>query len=77
VDAQTGKLTPTGHESTGGKTPRNFNIDPTGTWLLAANQNSGTVVVFRIDPTTGKLTPTGTMARIASPVCVKFLPVQK
>jgi 6-phosphogluconolactonase (cycloisomerase 2 family) len=33
--------------------------------------------VFRIDPGTGKLTPTGTMARIAAPVCIKFLPAQK
>jgi 6-phosphogluconolactonase (cycloisomerase 2 family) len=33
--------------------------------------------VFRIEPATGKLTPTGTMARVAAPVCIKFLPVAK
>ena len=30
-----------------------------GRYLLAANQDSGTVVVFRIDPQTGQLQPTG------------------
>ena len=38
-----GKLTPAGHQLTGGKTPRNFAIDPTGRYLLAANQGSDTV----------------------------------
>ena len=35
IDTETGKLTPLGHESTQGETPRNFAIDPTGTYLLA------------------------------------------
>jgi 6-phosphogluconolactonase (cycloisomerase 2 family) len=30
------------------------------------------VVVFRIDKTTGKLTPTGSTAHISAPVCVVF-----
>jgi 6-phosphogluconolactonase len=42
-----------GHTSTGGKTPRDFGIDPTGSFLLAANQASDTVVVLRIDRQTG------------------------
>ena len=37
-------------ESTGGKTPRNFGIDPTGRYLLAANQDSDSIVVFRDRP---------------------------
>jgi hypothetical protein len=32
-----------------GATPRSFAVDPTGAFLLAAGQNSGTVTVFRID----------------------------
>ena len=47
-------------------------IDPTGSWLFAANQNSGGVVVFRIDPKTGRLAPAGQKLEIASPVCVRF-----
>jgi 6-phosphogluconolactonase len=70
-----GRLTPRGHQPTQGKNPRNFGIDPTGAWLLAANQNSDTVVVFRIDPATGGLTPTGAPAAVPSPVCVKFVPM--
>ena len=42
VDTATGTLTPKGHQATGGKTPRNFGIDPDGRFLLAANQDSGT-----------------------------------
>ena len=43
----------------GGKKPRNFEIDPGGSYLIAANQNSNNVVVFKIDQQTGHLTPTG------------------
>ena len=31
------------------RTPRPFAIDPSGRWLIAANQDSGTVVVFRLE----------------------------
>jgi 6-phosphogluconolactonase len=47
-------------------------IDPTGTFLLAANQDSGTVVAFRIDPNTGSLTPSGNVVRIPAPVSLVF-----
>ena len=72
-DPATGRLTAIGHQSTGGKTPRNFNIDPVGRYLLAANQSTNNVVVFRIDPSSGKLTPTGDSIEVGSPVCVKFV----
>ena len=32
-----------------------FALDPTGQFLLAENQNSSNIVVFRIDQSTGKL----------------------
>ena len=64
-----------GHQSTRGKTPRNFCIDPAGHYLLAANQDSDTLVVFGIDPETGALTPTGHVAEVPKPVCVKMLPL--
>jgi 6-phosphogluconolactonase len=73
IDQTTGKLTPTGHQSTQGKTPRNFGIDPSGKFLLAANQGSDTVVIFQIDPATGALKPTGATVDVPTPVCVKFL----
>lgn len=73
IDQKTGRLTPRGHQPTGGKTPRNFGIDPTGRYLLAANQQSDNIVVFRIDRKTGQLKPTGQSLTIPNPVCVKFL----
>jgi 6-phosphogluconolactonase len=63
-------------ESTQGRTPRAFGIDPSGTFLLAANQRSDSVVVFRIDQKTGQLTPTGARIEVGAPVCVKFFPAR-
>jgi 6-phosphogluconolactonase len=57
-----------------GKTPRNFVIDPTGRFLLAANQESKNIVTFRIDAVTGALTPTGDIAEAPAPVCITFVP---
>jgi 6-phosphogluconolactonase len=75
IDGATGKLTWKGIVSTGGKTPRNFLIDPTGHWLLAANQDGSNVVIFKIDPTTGIPAPTGRQLSIPAPVCLKMTPV--
>ncbi len=67
-------LTPVQHVPTGGRTPRNFALDPSGRHLLAANQDSHTITVFAVDPATGQLTATGHAARVPAPVCVRFLP---
>ena len=72
IDPDSGRLTLVGHESTQGRTPRNFALDPTGSFLLAANQDTSTVVTFRIDPATGGLTPTGQVTEVPAPVCLKF-----
>jgi 6-phosphogluconolactonase len=76
IDPATGKLTVKGFQSTEGKTPRNFLIDPTGHWLLAANQNGKNVVIFRIDQQTGLLSPTGKQLDIPAPVCLKMTAVK-
>jgi 6-phosphogluconolactonase len=68
-----GKLTLIGFTPTQGKDPRSFGIDPTGQFLIAANQSSNNMVVFRIDQKTGQLTPTGSSLELSAPVCVKFL----
>jgi 6-phosphogluconolactonase len=72
IDQQTGRLTPAGHASTRGSTPRNFAFDPSGTFLYAANQNSDTIVHFRVDAETGQLTPTGDVTAVGGPVCILF-----
>ena len=76
IDQNTGRLTSLGNESTQGRTPRNFAIDPSGTWLLAANQDTSTIVTFRIHPQSGHLHPTGQVTNIPNPVCIKLLPHQ-
>jgi 6-phosphogluconolactonase len=73
VDQQSGKLTLIGHQPVKGKTPRYFVIDPSGKFLLVANQDTGNVVTFKIDQETGKLEDTGIECSIPSPVCLKFL----
>ncbi len=69
-----GALSLVEHTPTGGKTPRNFTIDPTGRWLVAANQESSTLTVFRRDATSGRLTAAGTPHDAPTPVCVLFRP---
>ncbi|MCU1274775.1 MAG: hypothetical protein JWO48_2206 [Bryobacterales bacterium] len=71
-----GKLTLLENTPTNGKTPRSFKIDPTGSYLLAANQDSDNIVQFRINPKTGRLTPTGKTVELSKPVCVQFVAAQ-
>ena len=76
IDASKGTLTPAGIFSTKGQIPRNFTIDPTGQFLLAANEDSGNIVVFKIDAATGELTPTGQAEEVPAPVCITFVPAE-
>ena len=75
VAESTGALVLDQTVSTEGDWPRNFSLDPTGRWLLAANQRSDSVVVFGRDPDNGRLTPTRPPQQIAipRPVCLRFL----
>jgi 6-phosphogluconolactonase len=75
IDENTGELTYSEAESTQGKTPRHFECDPQGEVLLAANQNSDTLRVYRIDHQSGRLRSIGPLTECPSPVCVKFLKV--
>jgi 6-phosphogluconolactonase len=73
VDAAKGTLEFVSNTPTGGKEPRYFGFDPTGAWLLAANQGSNDIVLFRVDPNTGALTPSGKKIELSAPVCVQFV----
>ncbi len=68
-----GTVQASGHTSTNGEIPRNFGITPDGKFLLAANQNSAKIVIFKIDQNTGNLIPTGDVVSVPNPVCVRFL----
>ena len=58
--------------STEGDWPRNFSLDPSGRWLLVANQRSNSIVVFARDAESGRLTLTGQRIELPSPVCLRF-----
>jgi len=73
TDPKTGWLELIGHQSTMGRTPRNFNFDPTGNFLLVANQNSDEIVIFKRNKTTGLLTDTEKRIRVGNPVCLKWI----
>jgi len=68
-----GMLTLIGRQSVLGKTPRNFVIDPTGNFLLVANQNTNEIIIFKRDVKSGLLTPTGKKIEVDKPVCLKFI----
>src|SRR5207249_841327 len=51
-----------------------FAIDPSGKYLLAENQFSNNIVVFKISAATGSLTPTGQVVEVPSPVDIAFFP---
>jgi 6-phosphogluconolactonase len=70
----TGYLMPAQDVPTRGRTPRFFTFDPTGAWLIAQNQNSDTVAVFRADAATGRITPAGDLYPAPAPDCLVFLP---
>jgi 6-phosphogluconolactonase len=72
VDQSTGRVTPAGHVSTGGETPRHFAIHPSGARVYVANQDSDTIVQFDVDPRSGRLTPTGHVTEVGAPVCILF-----
>ena len=71
------KLTAAGHITGDIKVPRNFNIDPSGKWMLIASQDGDKVGVFELDPATGMGKETGSAVVVGRPVCVKFVPVAK
>lgn len=59
---------------TGGRTPRDFTIDPTGKWLLVAHQDSDTIAIFNVNSYNGTLSLFNTVENMKSPVCLSWLP---
>jgi 6-phosphogluconolactonase len=73
IDPANGTLKTVGHQYTLGNIPRNFNFDPSGKFLLVANQESGEIVIFKRNLQTGLLTDTGQRVLVGKPVCIKWV----
>jgi 6-phosphogluconolactonase len=76
IDPDNGKLIFTQRVTTDGKNPRDFAIDPTGKFLLVANQDSDIIFTYRIDPASGRLFRISSGLSIGNPVCLKFTPAE-
>jgi 6-phosphogluconolactonase len=74
INPTSGKLTLKGTTPTLGLHPRDFMIDPTGNYLLAANQDSENIVIFKRNKNTGALINTGKQIHIPRPVCLQMIP---
>ncbi|HTG64819.1 MAG TPA: lactonase family protein [Flavobacterium sp.] len=59
-------------QSTLGEHPRNFAISPDGKFLIVANMNSNSVIVFRRDTKTGLLKECSKLENLKSISCVKI-----
>jgi 6-phosphogluconolactonase len=77
VNQKTGELTAVQHISSGGNTPRNFDFDPTGQWLLVTNHGSNNAVVYRIDKRAGTLTQVGEPVSVPYPFSPRFVVAAK
>jgi len=62
-----GTLSTVGIFSTKGRTPRHFQFNEAGTLVFAANQDSGSVSIFRFDCESGSMTYTGHQLDVPSP----------
>jgi 6-phosphogluconolactonase len=68
-----GKLEFVQRTNTLGKGPRNFNIDPTGNFLLVGHQYTNDIIIFKINKKNGTLAATDKKIELCSPVCLVFI----
>jgi 6-phosphogluconolactonase (cycloisomerase 2 family) len=71
TEPRTGVLASAGWTPSKGRTPRYIGFDPGRSLLCATNEQSDTVITYRVDAA-GKLTPVGPPLQSASPCCVAF-----
>ena len=73
LDQDRGEMTIIGRKPVEGQEPREFAIDPSGHFVLVANQHGHQVVVFRRDPATGLIGSKVQVLNIDAPSDVKFI----
>lgn len=74
IDPSTAQLKEIQRRSVEGDHPREFSLDPSGKFLLIANQKSNQIVVVERDPKTGLLGKTVQKLAMDAPSDIKFLP---
>jgi len=74
IDQRSGGIDKATHTDSQGQTARNFEIDPSGRFLICVHQDSDNAVVFNIDQKTGQLSPSGNGAQVVNAVCTRFAP---
>ncbi|WNW14155.1 lactonase family protein [Pseudomonas sp. DTU_2021_1001937_2_SI_NGA_ILE_001] len=77
IDPASGHLKEIQRRSVEGREPREFSIDPSGRFLLVANQKSNQIVTLRRDPQTGMLGDIVQALDIDSPSALVFLPAAR
>lgn len=65
--AKRGELQTVGHFHTRGETPRHFQFDNSGQYLLVANQDTDSIAVFNFNLSNGELKYSGNEYRVPSP----------
>ncbi|WP_110111976.1 lactonase family protein [Bacillus sp. CGMCC 1.16541] len=73
VNQDNGELTFVDRTHTEGNWPRDFVLDPTEAFLIASNQESHNLVLYKRDETTGTLQLVQRDVSVPYPVCLKFL----
>lgn len=73
IDRAKGTLSPRQWVPTHGRTPRFFTFDPAQRFLYVANQDSRSIVGYRIRRD-GRLSPTRIRVTVGSPACIVFSP---
>jgi 6-phosphogluconolactonase len=71
ISPESGRLTLLNRTSCGGKVPRHLGLDPSGRWLLVANQASDNIAVLARNTQTGQLTA-GKSFSLSRPQCLVF-----
>ncbi|HEX9557452.1 MAG TPA: lactonase family protein [Reyranella sp.] len=71
IDPARGTLSPRQWVPTLGRTPRFFAVDPAQRFLYVANQDSRSIVGYRVGRG-GRLAPTRLRVRVGSPACIVF-----
>jgi 6-phosphogluconolactonase len=75
--AKRGELNAVGYFHTRGETPRHFQFDASGQFLLVANQDTDSLAVFNFNLSSGVITYTGNEYRVPSPNFVCCCPMHE